>query len=82
MQVVVFEPDEFYCVEVEDDARYITVRRPNGTFRRCFIECCVSLDHGYMVYVIRNREVSDGEIFKAARHFGATVIRRSVPPAE
>lgn len=85
MFVVVFEPDEFYGIEVEDGTTHVTIRRPDGKFRRCFVECHVNLTGHYMVYIVRNREVSEGEIYEAAKLFGGGIVSRSVrfePPAE
>ena len=84
MFVVVFEPDEFYGMEVEDGTTHVTIRRPDGEFRRCFVECYVNLVGHCMVYIVRNREVSEGEIYEAAKLFGGGITSTPVryyPPS-
>lgn len=78
MLVVIFEPDETYCVEVEDSAEYLHVRRPDGETLRCYIECSVNLSDGYLVYVVRNREVSASEIYEAAKLFGGSIVSQRI----
>lgn len=78
MFVVVFEPNEVYSLEVEDGTTHVTIRRPNGRFCRCFVECHVNLTGHYMVYIVRNREVSEGEICEAAKQYGGGIVSHKV----
>lgn len=70
MQVVVFNPDETFVVEMPDDAVFMDVNMPGGDVRHCHIDCIVDMSKGFLVYAIQNREVSDSEIYEAAKLYG------------